>query len=75
MIEVISHLNVITQYQDDRYADEDQAQDFANFTEFVLEEYEKKDVESPLEVSKLVDLLLYILYTFFNMLVGGLFSD
>ena len=50
-IELVSHLNVITQYQDDRYADEDQSQDYANFTEFVLEEYEKNNVESPLEVS------------------------
>ena len=46
-----SHLNVVTQFNDDTYATKSESRDFENFTKSVLEEYELNDVEYPYDVS------------------------
>jgi len=48
-----SHLNVVTQFNDDSFATKLENRDFENFTESVLEEYELNDIEYPYNVSSL----------------------
>ena len=50
-LQMWSHLNVVTQFNDNSYATKSESRDYENFTKSVLEEYELNDIEYPYNVS------------------------